>query len=717
MTNLWAFLLQTLTVSLTGAVLLTVKTLLRDKLPPRWQYAVWIVLALRIWIPAQAAGRAVLLPLPLWVETLRLLAESGGTSACTDPVQPLAVGGPVPWMTAAPHSATDWLFLLYTAGFFLLLLRYLVSYLRLRALIRARAVPAERERLDRLRQVGERYGLPVCRAAVLPGLPSPMVCGVFRPVLLLPEEPAADAVLLHELLHVKHHDALQNVFWCVCRCLHWCNPFIWYLMDRIGNDLESLCDQRVLERLEGEERRTYGAALLSMTNDGYPRAPGTASVSNGGKNIARRIEAIVRFKKYPKGMALASVCVTAMLLCAGFCPSVTQSLEPSSPRYEVRSGISPLAMNRDLAQARLTRCSTLAGALDAWAKGIFYRNGLYLLAAAGPEDRPALEERLRRQWEENPDNDVWYRLGEEEPMTVYPAREDQGLPMEGSRQTVCCTIDPSQAYTVANLRREADGSWAALLVFSVERLAEPALPVDPEYGALPGGAAGYPVRVVPGEGWTVKPAGVPSLWLNRGGPVSIFAMENVLPPLCAYRAQGRTGTVTVDYVSLWSVKQTLQQSGDALSQMMGWGGAALAAAPDPAARFDTVRTSCDGQYIFGGTEEDRSGLRHLGVSVIETSFDGSESTVTNWENLDEKTAMEQWESGGGSSSNGSSWTANAIHEDWDGILSVGGGHYIVGGVTVDPETDLAPRTLQAGIWWNGQLAETLTLEEVTNGEP
>ena len=39
-------------------------------------------------------------------------------------------------------------------------------------------------------------------------------------------------------------------------------------------------------------------------------SPGTSSMANGGRNIRRRIEAIARFKKYPAGMALASVCVT-----------------------------------------------------------------------------------------------------------------------------------------------------------------------------------------------------------------------------------------------------------------------------------------------------------------------------------------------------------------------------------------------------------------------
>ncbi|MDD5938661.1 MAG: hypothetical protein PUC36_06590 [Clostridiales bacterium] len=52
MTDLWGFLLQTLTASGTAAVLLVVKAMFRDKLFPRWQFAAWGVLALILLLPA-----------------------------------------------------------------------------------------------------------------------------------------------------------------------------------------------------------------------------------------------------------------------------------------------------------------------------------------------------------------------------------------------------------------------------------------------------------------------------------------------------------------------------------------------------------------------------------------------------------------------------------------------------------------------------------------
>ena len=71
MTDIWSFLLQTLTVSGVAALLLVVKAMFRDKLSPRWQFAVWGVLAVILLLPAGRGGRYVLLNWPMLVEALK----------------------------------------------------------------------------------------------------------------------------------------------------------------------------------------------------------------------------------------------------------------------------------------------------------------------------------------------------------------------------------------------------------------------------------------------------------------------------------------------------------------------------------------------------------------------------------------------------------------------------------------------------------------------
>ena len=371
MGNIWEFLYQTLTVSIVAAVLLFIKWLLRDKLSPRWQYGVWAVLALRALLPASTA-RGVVPSLALGVETLKSAVELGLGSAYSGAFEPIRLRHVLPWIDAAPASATDWLFIAYAAGVLLTLAWYALRYAHLRALLR-RGSAAGAEAQAAVASAAGKYGLQPCLAVAVPGLKTAFVCGVFRPVLAVPAEGAPDEkVILHELLHLKHRDALQNVFWCFLRALHWCDPFMQYVFDRVGNDMESLCDQRVLERLEGEERREYGGILLEMASRAYARAPGTSSISNGAKNIARRIEAIARFKLYPRGMSLIAAC-TAVTLCAALLTGA--AADHSDRRLQAPRNEGELVAA--LSASRLNRCTTLAGALDTYAKALLCGRGVY----------------------------------------------------------------------------------------------------------------------------------------------------------------------------------------------------------------------------------------------------------------------------------------------------------------------------------------------------
>lgn len=518
MGNIWEFLLQTLTVSLAAAVLLIVKYLLADKLSPRWQYGVWGLLALRALIPA-GMTRQVLLPLPVWVDMWKTAAERGLGSAYASPWSSLDAGSVLPLPSGAPESLTDWLFLVYVLGVLGWLLWKLAAYARLRLVLR-RGTPASAEVSARLAAVCEKYGLRSCRAVEVEGLPTAFVCGVIRPVLALPRGGADDKVLLHELLHLKYFDAAQGIFWCLIRALHWCDPFMHYVLDRVGNDLESLCDQRVLERLEGEERREYGGILLGMANAKYARAPGTSSISNGGKNISRRIAAIVRFKLYPRGMALASVCIVLVLAAPLLLGSAGTDIGHMYPN-ELDG------LDRSLAAARTTRCRTPAAALDTYAKGLIYDNGVFLAAASPFEKHGELYEGMRASRAEG-----------------WVAYHYESVPEQYA-------IDSGSGYLINNLVC-SEGVCEAELILTVNYVA------DLENGGWLKDADGdtltglyvVPVRAWEAEGWVVEERGerqfIPITDFMVSDPVSLARWGNdILPWRDTVSVERECGTVTL----------------------------------------------------------------------------------------------------------------------------------------------------------------------------
>ena len=656
MSDIWSFLLQTLTASGAAAVLLAVKRMLRDKLSPRWQFAVWGVPALVLLLPAGRGGRYVLVNWPLAVEFLRsLLTEEFGTLAhVSAPV-------PLPHFAGPPRTGAEWIYAVYVAGAAVLLLRYALSYLRLRLALR-QGTPAGAERAALVRETAERYGLPVCPAVEVEGLDSAFICGVLRPVLALPAgEETDEKVLLHELLHLKHHDAAWGLLICLLRCVHWCNPLLWRCADLAGNDLESLCDQRVLERLEGEDRRDYGRILLSMANEQYARAPGTSSMANGGRNIRRRIEAIARFKRYPAGMALVGVC--AALVLAGPCLMGTRA------QGVYTGGLLPQRLRpyAAMASARTTCCTTYAGAFDTYAKAVLAENPVYLAMCAPLLEQDALAAELRRAWEHSAAPN-WDTLPETE---AYAMR----------------------GYQIYNLAPAGNG-YEGLLAVEV--------PWSPELGEWDGTVhsrylATQPLRAEKqGDRWVILPLG--DFQVVQGDE---RVTGNLGLPAWVYEAQCGDFTLRMRYQTAGCVTSSHSLSVNGSPPLF-----AFDTIPQPDGEFISSYYSTDLTAIYIGDPEKRREIKSVGVSCAPMEAGGERPELPRGVG-----------NSSGSSSTGSIWGFRD-DLDWamygDGIPLGGGGG---GGSGVGTWEYTPPDCYAADFYLNGEKIGELTLLVLEGGLP
>ena len=156
MGSIWGFLLQTLSVSVVAAVIMILKWLLKDKLSPRWQYSVWIVLVLRCLLPARV-GRSLIYWIPLSVEMLKGMVESG-----TDAYAPIYMKHIIPWIAEKPGSWTDWIFVVYAAGVAACLLWYLFSYCKLRGAL-AKGQPAKESLAGEVKDICENLKVKPCK--------------------------------------------------------------------------------------------------------------------------------------------------------------------------------------------------------------------------------------------------------------------------------------------------------------------------------------------------------------------------------------------------------------------------------------------------------------------------------------------------------------------------------------------------------------------------
>jgi ferritin-like protein len=112
---------------------------------------------------------------------------------------------------------------------------------------------------------------------MLPAQYGPAVVGVFRPVLLLPEDffdkytpLQRRLILLHEFHHVRRHDLLWLCIARIYRCLFWFNPIAYVAERYIQRDQELSCDEFVLADQENSTRKIYGETLLASLHRQRP---------------------------------------------------------------------------------------------------------------------------------------------------------------------------------------------------------------------------------------------------------------------------------------------------------------------------------------------------------------------------------------------------------------------------------------------------------------
>lgn len=178
----------------------------------------------------------------------------------------------------------------------------------------------------RLVRLAERCGLPPGRAAalrlqVVDGLASPLTAGWLRPVVLVPAALVAgmppqllEALLAHELAHVRRHDYLVNLAQNLIETLLFYHPAVWWLSRRIRAEREQIADDFAVRHL-GEPRRL--ALALSELEKMQFANHHLAQAANGGDLMAR-IRRLLR----PRAQALdwkAAVPVLGLAIACAAC--------------------------------------------------------------------------------------------------------------------------------------------------------------------------------------------------------------------------------------------------------------------------------------------------------------------------------------------------------------------------------------------------------------
>lgn len=135
---------------------------------------------------------------------------------------------------------------------------------------------------------------------------SPVTIGYVKPIILLPvaalnslSPQQVEAVLLHELSHIRRYDYLVNLIITLLHTLLYFNPFVKKLIAAIETEREKCCDELVIQF--EYDSVSYASALLTLEKNASAAAHDVLALGvTGKKHLLRRIEKIVgQEKKQP----------------------------------------------------------------------------------------------------------------------------------------------------------------------------------------------------------------------------------------------------------------------------------------------------------------------------------------------------------------------------------------------------------------------------------
>ena len=134
---------------------------------------------------------------------------------------------------------------------------------------------------------------------------TPLLTGLLRPRIYLPSDrytwKELELLLSHELSHYRHHDLWYKLILQLVCIVYWFNPLLHWMRREADQDLEFLCDERIMKDGAHEERMQYNY-LLAQTAAQRRNFYGLSTGFNGSlADLKKRMVNIMRAGKLKKG--------------------------------------------------------------------------------------------------------------------------------------------------------------------------------------------------------------------------------------------------------------------------------------------------------------------------------------------------------------------------------------------------------------------------------
>jgi len=317
----------------------------------RVRYAVWLIASLKFMVPFSLLVAAGSLfswrHVPVSTVGGMYMVEFVG-QPFTKPfgANPAAVSTPVG--SATLTQLLPLLLCVWLVGFFAVLCVWIVRWRRVAISLRNSHPLTDGREASVLRRLQQLYSaatpikLMRSEASLEPG-----VFGIFRPVLLWPrsvsehlDDAHLEAVIAHELCHVRRRDNLAAVLHMLVEAVFWFHPLVWWIGAQLIAERERACDEAVIEL--GSHRHTYAESILKVC-EFCLSSPLTCVSGVTGADLKKRMvqimtDGVVRQLNFARRLLLWTAACLAIALPIAFgllnvTPSRAESPLSSVPKF------------------------------------------------------------------------------------------------------------------------------------------------------------------------------------------------------------------------------------------------------------------------------------------------------------------------------------------------------------------------------------------------
>lgn len=373
-------LITILSLSVSGSLLALVlfagKLFLKNRVSRAFAYYIWLLVLLRLVVPISVP---VNMMDSLFMDSLfdfgmenpgvnstvteqtGLPAETGtmqvdGQTAVPSDTQTLPIEpqqnktADAHWFSSVWNLVGDNLFWLWLAGAVASLMWFSTAYACFSRRIRRSCAAPHSDDLAVFEQMRGNHRLHMaCSSRVS----TPMLIGILRPVIVLPQLAYVHSgkggelanILRHELMHYRRKDVLYKWLAVAVTSLHWFNPLMLPIRREISRACELSCDEAVISGMPADEKQSYGNTLLALSaNRKLPSGILATTLCEDKKELKERLISIMQHKKKSK-WAVALMLALALLLtgCAAVLGNAGSAVIDENTAQSTKAGISDIA--------------------------------------------------------------------------------------------------------------------------------------------------------------------------------------------------------------------------------------------------------------------------------------------------------------------------------------------------------------------------------------